>query len=76
MQTTKFNPAAHTFHVRPSDAGQVVEIAYALDSEHNRLVKRIKTRGLGRASYSFRTMPKTRFEPWNDDSPPRSGWRR
>jgi hypothetical protein len=69
-------PSTLTFHVRPSDAGQFVEVAYAFDSENDRLVKRITTLGLSRSSYAFRAMPKKRFEPWNNDPAPRSGWTR
>lgn len=78
-----FAPETLTFHVRPSDQGQIIEIAYAFDSENDRLIRRTTDRSartsngapIATSTYSQHPMPRRPFEPWNNSKPPITGWR-
>lgn len=62
---------------RPSDQGQIIEVSYALALSANvGILRRTHDRSTRRTTYAVHDYPSRRFEPWNNDVPPRSGWRR
>lgn len=73
-----------TWYVRPSDKG-AIQNAYSFVSADGEEIllwrqdRRYKDRPgvplMDFPKFYWRPAPKTRFEPWNDDLPPKSGWK-
>ena len=54
------------FHVRPDDAGQIVEISYAYDAEAQRVVRRIYDQSDRSDSFATAEDDRPTFEPYNN----------
>lgn len=69
-----------TYHVAPEDQGQMVEIAYAADTEHERVVRRITDRSGPTVRYEAAPVEDLigRWEPWNGapEFAPGTEWQR
>jgi hypothetical protein len=64
-----------TYHTRPSDQGQTVEVSYALTPYG--IICRTFDRSDRSTSYELREETDDEFEsfePWNNDLPPSDGW--
>ena len=54
------------FHIRPDDAGQIVEVSYAYDSEAQVVVRRVYDQSDRSDSYATAEDERETFEPWNN----------
>lgn len=66
------------FHVPPSEQGQMVEHAYAIDSERERYIRRVTDRSDRSITWDVMAWSDSEtdpddFEPWNGDVP-RGSW--
>lgn len=80
MKTIRVDLDEMTWHIRPSEQGAHVEVAYAfaLTDDDSIVLRRTRDRSLGPSvspRYHWRQYPARDFEPWNDDPAPLSGWR-
>lgn len=62
-----------TFTVRPSDAGQHIEVAYAADWESERIVRRTRDEE-SNVTYAVTDWDGSDFCPWNNDAAPEGPW--
>lgn len=62
------------FHVRPSDQGQIVEVAYAWDHGHDRVVRRTFDRSDQSESFAIAEDGRETFEPYNDQDFSHLSW--
>ena len=76
--TTQTIPTDLTWHVAPADQGQMIEIAYAADTEHERVWRRSTDHSDGSVSYGYADAADMsgQFQPWNGAPDiPADSWR-
>jgi len=64
-----------TWHQRPVDAGQTVDITYAVDWESETLYRRTHDRSDGERSIEAAEIISGEFQPWNGILPSVGEWR-